>query len=164
MLEREHQDVPSDQRTKQAQAPVQILIKLAIWALEIVVEAVGTCLIMIAMAFVEFRHEVPPLHNDLTLSKAFGITLFILIEFAMTGYLATTLISRFALRGRLQRFYPYACAGLYLLHSTIFFVASGNSLFRGEDLVIQFAGACLTLACTWGGNQLVAHWSGSASV
>ena len=109
---------------------IQLLIKLTIWALEIVAEAMGTCLIMIAMTFLEFRHDVPPLHIDLTLSKVVGFTLFILIEFALTGYLATTLISRFALRGRMQRFYPYVCAGPYLLHSTIFFVAAGNSLFR----------------------------------
>jgi hypothetical protein len=140
------------------------LIKLAIWVLEIVAEALGTYLIMIAMAFLEFRHDVPPLHNDLTLSKVVGLTLFILIEFALTGYLATTLISRFALRGRMERFYPYVCAGLYLLHSTIFFVAAGNSLFRSYDLVIQLGGACLTLACTCGGNRLISHWSESGRI
>jgi hypothetical protein len=108
--------------------------KLAVWVLEILSEAIGTCLIFIAFAFLQFRHEEPPLGNDLSLYKLFGISIVVLIEFAMTGYLATTLISRFALRGKVQRLYPYACAGLYLLHSTIFFVAAGNPLLRVEDL------------------------------
>ena len=60
--------------------------------------------------------------------------------------------------------YPYACAGLYLLHSTIFFVAAGNPLLRVEDLEIQFPGAILALACTWGGNRLVAHRDKDSSV
>jgi hypothetical protein len=162
MLEREHRDASDDRGMKRPNAPLQLLIKLTTWILEILAEAVGTCLIVVAIPFLEFRHEVPPLHNDLTLSKALGIALVIVIEFAITGYLATTLIARFAWLGRMQRFYPYVCAGLYLLHSTIFFVvAAGNSLFRGEDLAIQLGGACLALTCTWCGNQLVAHWSRS---
>ena len=97
---------------------------------QIVAEALGTCLILVVTAFLEFRNDVPPLHNDLTMSmKVVRVTLFILIEFAVTGYLATTLISRFALRGRQQRLYPYVCAGLYLVHSSIFFVAKRVILF-----------------------------------
>jgi hypothetical protein len=152
-------DVSIGRRAKPARLPIRLLIKLTIWGLEVLTEALGTCLIMVGTAFLKFRHEVPPLHNDLTLSKVVGLTLFILIEFALTGYLATTLISRFALRGVLQRFYPYVCAGLYLIHSTIFFVIAGNSLLRTDDLAIQFGGACLTSACAWAGNRLVAHWS-----
>jgi hypothetical protein len=141
-----------------------ITTKLGVWVLEILSQAIGTCLIFIAFAFLQFRHEEPPLGNDLSLYKLFGISIAVLIEFAMTGYLATTLISRFALRGKLQRLYPYACAGLYLLHSTIFFVAAGNPLLRVEDLEIQFPGAILALACAWGGNRLVAHWDKSSNV
>jgi hypothetical protein len=149
--------MPIGQRAKHVGVPIRPPVKLAIWALEIVTEALGTCLIMVAVAFVDYRHEAPPLHNDLTPSKVIGITLFILIEFALTGYLATTLISRFALRGRLQRFYPYVCASLYLLHSSIFFVVLGNSLLRVHNLVLQLGGACLTLACTWAGNRLLSQ-------
>ena len=139
MIEPEHQDVSSDQGLKQARAPIQLLRKLTIWVLEIVAEALGTCLIMVAMAFLELRHEVPPLHNGLTLSKVFGITLFILIEFAMTGYLATTLLSRFALRGRMQGFYPYVCAGLYRLDSN----ALGVKRSLTKQLAVQ--GGCIEL-------------------
>lgn len=138
--------------------------KLGVWALEIVNEAVGTCLIIIAFAFFQFRHEEPPLGNDLSWYKVAGISTVVLIEFAMTGYLATTLISRFALRGKVRGLYPYACAVLYLLHSTVFFVAAGNPLLRVEDLAIQFPGAILALACTWDGNRLVDRWNRSTSL
>jgi hypothetical protein len=164
MIESEDPDVSIGQGTKKVGVPVQLLIKLSIWVLELVVEALGTCLILFAMAVVEFRYEHPPLNNDLSLSKVFGIVVFIMFEFAMTGYLATTLISRFALRGNMQRFYPPVCAGLYLLHSSIFFIAAGNSLFRRSDLIIQLGGACLTLACTWGGNRLIANWDESGHI
>ena len=121
-------------------------------------EAVVTCLILVGFASFQFRHEVPPLGNDVSLYKVLGISLFVLFEFAITGYLATTLISRFVLRGRLQNWYPYVCAGLYLLHSTIFFVGAGNPIQRSDDLAIQVCGAVLTAACTWGGNQLIGRW------
>lgn len=164
MNEPEYPDVSIGRRAKQVRLLIRLLVKLTIWGVEILAEALGICLIMIGIVFLEFRHGVPPLDNDLTLSKVVGIILFILFEFALTGYLATTLISRFALQGKLQRFYPYACAGLYLIHSTIFFVAAGNSILRKDDLVIEFGGACLTLACTWGGNRLVARWSENGRV
>ena len=132
--------------------------KLGVWALEIIGEAIGTCLILTAFAFIQFRHQKPPLHNDFSLQMFFGISLFVLIEFAITGYVVTTFVLRFALRGSVRQLYPYACACLYLLHSTIFFVALGNPLLRVEDLEIQFAGAVLALACTWVGNRLVTYW------
>jgi hypothetical protein len=163
MIEPVDQDLPIGRRARRIQLLIQALKKLTVWGLEIGAEALGTCLIIVGIAFMEFRHEVPPLHNDLSLSKVVGISLFILIEFASTGYLVTTLISRFLFRGGLRRWYPYVCAGLFLIHSTIFLVVgAGNVLFREDDLAIQLAGACLTLACAWTGNQLVAHWIGTS--
>jgi hypothetical protein len=142
---------------KKARDYSSAVTKLWVWVLETLGEAIGTCLILVVFAFFQFRHEDPPLGNDLSFYKVLGISAFILIEFAMTGYLATTLISRFALRGRAQQLYPFVCAGLYLLHSTIFFVGAGNPFLRRDDLVIQLCGAILTLACSWGGNRLVAR-------
>jgi hypothetical protein len=60
MIEPEDLDVSIGRRAKQIGVPIQLLIKLTIWVLEIVAVALGTCLIMIAMAFLEFGHEVPP--------------------------------------------------------------------------------------------------------
>jgi hypothetical protein len=131
--------------------------KLSVWLLEVAGEAFGTCLILIASGIVQSWHEKPPLNNDVSLHIFFGITFAIVFMFAVTGYLATTLISRFALRGELRRFYPYVCAGLYLVHSTIFFVGGGNAISRPNDLIIQIGGAFLTLACAFGGNWLIFH-------
>jgi hypothetical protein len=77
----------------------------------------------------------------------------ILIEFAITGYLATTAIARFTLRNGRRHLYPFVGAGLYLLHSSIFFVLSGNSIFRKDDWIIQLGGAGVTLICTSAGNR-----------
>lgn len=137
---------------------MQILTRLGIWFLEILTEAFGTCFLLIVEAFVEFHGKG---NNDLSLRKIIGVSLFILIEFAITGYLVTTVISRLCLRGKKQGLYPFVAATLYLLHSSIFFVAAGNSLFRTNNLIIQFSGACLTFACSWLGNCLLMHWSES---
>jgi len=85
-----------------------------------------------------------------------GITVFVLIEFALTGFLETTLVARLLLLERYQRWYPFACTSLYLIHSTIFFVVTaGNSIFRLNNLAIQISGALVTLLCSWAGNRLV---------
>jgi len=164
MIEPGVSSLPVRRRAKKVGHTNSAVSKLGVWVLEIVSQAIGTCLIVIAFAFFQFRHEEPPLGNDLSWYKVAGISTVVLIEFAMTGYLATTFISRFALRGKVQRLYPYACAVLYLLHSTIFFVAAGNPLLRVEDLEIQFPGAILALACTWVGNRLVVHWNENSNV
>ncbi len=151
-------DLLPDDEPKSVHDSSSAVTKLWVWVIETLGEAVGTCLILVIFAFFQFRHEEPPLGNDLSFYKVIGISVFVLIEFAMTGYLVTTLISRFALRGKAQQSYPLVCAGLYLLHSTIFFVGGGNSFMRKDDLIIQLCGAILTLACSWGGNRLVARW------
>ena len=130
------------------------LLKLLVWSLEILGEVLGTCLILIAMALLTSDGY----QNDLTLTRVLGISIFVVIEFAVTGYLVTTLICRFALRRKRRRLYPSACALLYLLHSTIFFVALGNSPFTVQNWIIQLTGACVTFGCTWSGNRLVNFW------
>ncbi len=143
------------QRVTSGTPSVQMMTRLAVWLLEILGEASGTCLVICAMALWEARHVQPPPQNDLSLSKVVGISLFVLIEFAMTGYLVTTLIARFALRGNRQQLYPYISALLYLLHSSIFFIALGYSLLERGNLAIQLGGSLVTFACTWLGNLLL---------
>jgi hypothetical protein len=140
-------------------SPVELFRILAVWFLEMLGEAFGTCLVIVVVAFISSWHAHPPLHNDLNLRMIFGISAFVLIEFAMTGYLATTVISRCYLRSKKQLFYPYVTALLYLVHSTIFFVTVGNRLFEKDNLAIQFSGAVVAFACSWLGNRAVAHWN-----
>jgi hypothetical protein len=136
---------------------VSAVLRLAVWLLEILGEACGTCLVICLMAFWQARYVDPPLQNDLSLSKLVGINLFILFEFAMIGYFATTLIARFTLRDKRQQLYPYISALLYLLHSSIFFIAVGNSLLESGNLAIQLGGSLVAFACTWLGNLLLSR-------
>ncbi|WP_263374947.1 hypothetical protein [Granulicella aggregans] len=121
-------------------------------------EAFGTCLVICLMAFLQAWSIQPPLQNDLSPSMIAGIGVFVLIEFAMTGYLATTLIARFVLQGKRQQLYPYISALLYLLHSSIFFIALGNTLLEKGNLAIQLGGSLVAFVCTWSGNWLLTRW------
>jgi hypothetical protein len=122
--------------------------------------SVGTCLTMVVFWTVQeaYGGRSYSFHeSDLWILP--GVALMILFEFGVTGYLVTTLISRFALRGKWQWLYPGVSAVLYLIHSAIFFVGSGNSIFRRDDLMIQFGGACVAFLCGWFGNRLLNRWS-----
>ena len=79
---------------------------------------------------------------------------FVLIEFAITGYLLTTVISALYLPRRQRFLYPSVSAGLYLIHSGIFFVAVGNHLLDKQNLSIQIGGACITFALTFIGDRM----------
>jgi hypothetical protein len=142
-----------------SRSSTQSLKAMVIWTFEMLSSATGTCIIFTAMVFLQSGEVTPPLNNDLTLLRAVGLTLMILFYFGVTGFLITTLIARLAMRGKSERFYPYVCAGLYLIHSTMFFVANGNSPFRISDLTLQLAGSCLMFACTWIGNRLIGNWT-----
>lgn len=143
--------------------PAQILRMLSIWLLEVVGEASGTCLILIASAFVQSWHQKLPLKNDLSLHMFFGITFAVVFMFAVTGYLATTLISRFALRGELRRFYPCVCAGLYLVHSTIFFVGGRQCHIETGEPHHPNWWRIPDLVCAFDENCLNSHWKASAT-
>ena len=136
------------------QHTANLLKKLTIWSLEIGAEALGTSLTMLGVGYVEFRGMGSThLGRDLVDSAKVSVGRF--FYFALTGYLATTLILRVSVRGSRQRWDPSGCAVLYLIHSTIFFLGAGNSIFRGWDWAIQVPGSCLTLLCAWSGNRLV---------
>jgi hypothetical protein len=123
----------------------------AIWVFEMVCEAVGTCLWITAAAFI---YADPGLHNDLSFRLIFGISAFVLIEFALTGYLLTTVISALYLPRRQRFLYPLVSGSLYLIHSGIFFVAVGNHVFDKHNLFIQVGGASITFAVTLVGDRL----------
>ena len=137
----------------------QILVRVGVWLLEMLTLSVGTCLIMAVLWMVQEAysgHVNPFRRSDMPI--LLGAALVILFYFGITGYLATTLIFRFVLRRKGIRFYPYVCAGLYFVHSTIFFVGVGNSIFRRDDLIIQFCGSGVALLCAWSGNKLLSRW------
>jgi hypothetical protein len=134
-----------------------VLRRFVAWLIEMAGDAFGTCLILIALAFWE---ATPGTRNDLSGRMILGISAVVLIEFAMTGYLVTTAMFGLGFRNRGRIFYPAISALLYLVHSSIFFVAVGNHLFDRRNLVIQISGACLAFACAFLGNRLLVRRAG----
>jgi hypothetical protein len=82
-----------------------------------------------------------------------SISSMVLIEFAFTGYVVTTLLSALLIPRRRRYLYPPVSFGLYLIHSEIFFVAAGNRMFEKSNLAIQIGGACLAFAITLAGDH-----------
>jgi hypothetical protein len=123
----------------------------AVWVFEILCEAVGTTMWITALAFLT---ATPGLLNDLSFRLVFGVSAMVLIEFAVTGYLLTTILSALYLPRRHRFLYPLATFGLYLIHSGIFFVGVGNRILDKHNLSIQIGGACIAFALTTVGEHL----------
>jgi hypothetical protein len=124
---------------------------VAVWVFEMLCEAIGTTLWILALAFI---FSGPGLHNDLSFRLIFGMSVFVLMEFTVTGYLLTTVISALYLPRRQRFLYPSISAGLYLFHSGIFFIGVGNHILDKQNLSIQIGGACITFALTLIGDRL----------
>ena len=78
----------------------------------------------------------------------------VLIEFALTGYLITTLLAAQFVPRQRWFFYPSASSSLYLIHSGIFFIAGGNRLLDKQNLAIQIGGASIAFAVTVVGDRM----------
>jgi hypothetical protein len=124
---------------------------MAVWLGETLSEAVSTTILMTVLAFIEAER---PIHNDLSFRLFAGMSVFVLLEFAITGYLVTTAIAAFFLPLRGRFLYPAACSCLYLLHSEIFFVGVGNPWFYKRNVVIQVGGAFLAFMLTLLGDRM----------
>ena len=102
-----------------------VLKRVLVWLLEVLGEALGTCLLLIVLAKIEY----PGGRNDLDLGHVFGMTAIVLLEFAITGFLATTFVFRVIFWRVTGPMYPAVAAGLYLFHSTISLLWPGTLLF-----------------------------------
>lgn len=128
----------------------------AVWLLEILCEAVGTSLWMASLWRVQNGTD----HGHYPYGYAgalIGISIMVLIEFMITGFIVTTLLSALLLPHSHRYFYPAVSFSLYLIHSEIFFVAAGNRMFDKSNLEIQIGGACITFAVTLAGDHLRQH-------
>jgi hypothetical protein len=123
----------------------------AVWVFEMLCEAVGTTMWITALTFIT---ATPGLRDDLSFRLIFGISAMVLIEFALTGYLLTTVLSALYLPRKHKILYPLVSFGLYLIHSGIFFVAVGNRILDKHNLSIQIGGACIAFALTAVGEHL----------
>ncbi len=123
-----------------------------VWVFEMLCEAIGTTLWMAILALTKYgpdRGHYPYGHAGVL----FGVSSWVLIEFAITGYLLTTLLAAQFLPRARWFFYPLASFGLYLIHSGIFFVLAGNRLLNKENLTIQVGGACIAFGLTLIGDR-----------
>ena len=129
------------------------LRSFAVWVFEMLCEAIGTTAWMAILARI---HDGPDHGHDLYgyIQLLFGLTSVVLIEFALTGYLLTTLLAALFLPRDRWFFYPLTSFGLYLVHSRMFFASAGNRLFEGKDRTIQIGGACIAFGLTLIGDHL----------
>jgi hypothetical protein len=128
------------------------LRSFAVWIVEMLCVAIGTTIWMAVLALIKYGpdHSHYP-HGYIGL--LLGISSVVLIEFALTGYLLTTLFAAQFLPRNRWFFYPLTSFGLYLIHSGIFFAVAGHRLLDKEVLAIQIGGACIAFAVTLIGDH-----------
>lgn len=126
--------------------------KALVWIFEVLFEAIATCAVLIALAFIT---REPHERNDLTFRMLGGVTLIVLFYFAFTGYLVTSCLA--AMRFRFSSYcpYPLIVAMLYFIHSSIFFLLAGNHFFNKQNLTIQLSGAVTASLIAQTGNRML---------
>jgi hypothetical protein len=82
------------------------------------------------------------------------MSLIVLLEFGLTGYLVTTLLAALFVPRRQRLLYPLLSAALYLLHSEVFFLAAGNHLSDTHNLPLQIGGVFVAFGVTIFGDRL----------
>ena len=110
-------------------------------------EAIGTTTWMAILALIKYGPDHGHYPHGYT-GVLFGISSVVLIEFALTGYLLTTLLAAQFLHRDRWFLYPLVSFGLYLIHSEIFFAFTGNGMLDRQDLTIQIGGACIAFGLT----------------
>jgi hypothetical protein len=128
------------------------LRSFVVWVFEMLCEALGTTAWMVILPRIQYG----PDHSHYRYGYAgilFGLSSVVLIEFALTGYLATTLLAAQFLPRDRWFFYPVASFGLYLIHSGIFFGLLGKRILDRQDLTIQIGGACIAFGLTLIGDH-----------
>ena len=123
----------------------------AVWVFEVICEALGTALWITALALIESE---PGARSEMSFRLIFGMSFMVLIEFAVTGYLFTTLGAALYLPRTYRFLYPLLSSTLYLIHSEIFFLSLGNRILDVHNLSIQIGGACSAFALTLAGDYL----------
>lgn len=129
----------------------RLVKRLAIWAAEIILQAVLVGLLLIGL----FGYEPHDFGRDLL-----GLTGLILIMFFMTGYLATTAISRAVWRGRKPWLYSIIASALFLIHFEVLNISVGGAYEPRDRVRIRMAGACIAFLSTLAGTTVLQKWMG----
>jgi hypothetical protein len=129
-------------------------LSFVVWIFEMLCEAVTTTIWMAILALIQFgpdRGHYPYPYGYA--GALFGISAMVFIEFALTGYLLTTLLAaQFLPRARWFS-YPLVSLCLYLMHSTLFFTLLGNRVLDRHDLAIQVGGGGMAFLLTAVGDR-----------
>jgi hypothetical protein len=127
-----------------------ILKRLAIWLLEVVLEAFLLSVVLVCLLG-DDQHKYA---KDLTVSFVWIGSMFF-----STGYLFTTAIARAVWRGRTVLLYPVVAVLLFLVHFEILNYSAGGVFDIQKRVVIRVAGVCIVLACTFAGNLTLRKWT-----
>lgn len=128
----------------------RLLKRLAIWAAEIISQAVLIGLLLIGL----FGHDQHALGKDLL-----GYAGLILIMFFLTGYLATTAIARAVWRWRKPWLYSLIASALFLIHFEVLSIAVGGAYTPRDRVRIQMAGVCIAFLSTLAGTAVLQRWT-----
>ena len=134
---------------------MRILKRLAVWLIEIAVEALLLGVILIAL----LGYDHGAFGKDIV-TYAAAISLM----FFGTGYFLTTAISRAAWKPRKLWSYPALATVLFLIHFEIMNAGVGGAFAPLDRLLIVVAGVCIVFACTMSGSFALRFWIGSVPV
>jgi hypothetical protein len=130
-----------------------ILKRLTIWAAEIILQAVLLGLLLIGFD----GYDQHAFGNDLL-----TCVIWILIMFFLTGYLATTSISRAIWRGRKLWLYSVIATTLFLIHFEVLNMGIGGAFEPWVRVRIRMAGACFAFFSTLAGTAILQRVDGIA--
>jgi hypothetical protein len=129
----------------------RLLKRLAIWAAEIISQAVLIGLLLIGL----FGYDQHAFGKDLL-----GYAGLILIMFFLTGYLATTAIARAVWRWRRPWLYSVIASALFLIHFEVLSISVGGAYPPRDRVRIRMAGACIAFLSTLAGTAVLQRWTG----
>lgn len=129
---------------------MRILKRLAVWLLEVVLQAVLLGLLLTGL----YGHH--------RLSFARGLLIYadsIFVFFFLTGYLLTTAIARALWKGRTLWLFSTIIAVLFVLHFELLNVGLGGAFAPHDRKIVVIAGVVIAFLTTLAGTIVVRRWT-----
>jgi hypothetical protein len=129
---------------------MRILKRLAVWLLEMVLQAVLLGLVLIGL----YGHD--------RFSFARGLLIYadsIFVFFFLTGYLLTTAIARAVWKSRTLWLYSIVAAILFVLHFALLNVGLGGAFAPHDRKIVVIAGPVVAFLTTLAGTIAVRRWT-----
>lgn len=128
---------------------MRILKRLAIWLMEVGLQAVLLGLLLIGL----YGHDKFRFGRDLLV-----YTDSILVMFFLTGYLLTTAILRVLWKGRTFWLYPVIAMALFLFHFELLNLGIGGAFAPPDRTRVLLAGMCAAAITTLCGTLVLQRW------